>query len=60
MYGKFANSGKIRVLFTSNPVEIPNDYVWIFAGGAALNAFLIKIGVRFGDQYRTESGDIKK
>lgn len=57
-------SGKVRVLFNSNPVEfkpesavlevagspqeIPNDYVWIFAGGAPPNAFLQKIGVGFG------------
>ena len=28
--------------------EIPNDYVWIFAGGEPPNAFLKKIGVQFG------------
>jgi thioredoxin reductase (NADPH) len=65
--GEFANSRKIHVLFNSNPVEIkektailehngklleiPNDYVWIFAGGVAPNAFLTKIGVQFGAQY---------
>jgi putative YpdA family bacillithiol system oxidoreductase len=57
-------SGKVRVLFNSNPVEfkpqsvtievngvkqeIPNDFVWIFAGGTPPNAFLKKIGVGFG------------
>jgi putative YpdA family bacillithiol system oxidoreductase len=57
-------SGKIKVLFNSNPVEfkpesvvidvqgqrqeIPNDYVWIFAGGIPPNDFLRKIGVAFG------------
>jgi thioredoxin reductase (NADPH) len=57
-------SGKIRVLFNSNPVEFktesvvldvngrreefPNDFVWIFAGGTPPNAFLKKIGVGFG------------
>ena len=57
-------SGKIKVLFNSNPVafkpesvvidvqgqkqEIPNDYVWIFAGGIPPNDFLKKIGVGFG------------
>jgi thioredoxin reductase (NADPH) len=57
-------SGKIEVLFNSNPVEfkeesvaidvqgerrdIPNDYVWIFAGGTPPNDFLKKIGVGFG------------
>src|ERR1700682_5016651 len=51
--------GKLSVLFKSNPVEfktdvaildvggqlqeIPNDFVWIFAGGTPPNAFLQKI-----------------
>jgi putative YpdA family bacillithiol system oxidoreductase len=59
-------SGKIKVLFNSNPVEfkpesvvvdvkgsmqeIPNDFVWIFAGGTPPNAFLKKIGVGFGSR----------
>ena len=57
-------SGKVKVLFNSNPVEIreqsvilevngkqeeiPNDYVWVFAGGTPPNDFLKKIGVQFG------------
>jgi putative YpdA family bacillithiol system oxidoreductase len=57
-------SGKIKILFNSIPVEvkpesvildvagaqqeIPNDFVWIFAGGTPPNAFLKKIGVGFG------------
>ena len=57
-------SGKVRVLFNSNPVEfkpesvtidvngarqeIPNDFVWIFAGGNPPTAFLKKIGIGFG------------
>ena len=57
-------SGKLKVLFNSNPVEfkpesvvvdvqgirqeILNDFVWIFAGGTPPNAFLKKIGVGFG------------
>ena len=57
-------SGKIKVLFNSNPVEfkpecvvidvqgqrqeLSNDYVWIFAGGIPPNDFLKKIGVEFG------------
>ena len=57
-------SGKIKVLFKSNPVEfkqdtvilsvngstqeLPNDFVWIFAGGTPPNDFLKKIGVEFG------------
>ncbi len=56
--------GKVDVVFNSVPVEvkegavvldvngelreIPNDYVWIFAGGIPPNAFLEKIGVSFG------------
>jgi thioredoxin reductase len=59
-------SGKVKVLFSSNPVEfnpesvvldvhgsrqqIPNDFVWIFAGGTPPNAFLKKIGVSLGAQ----------
>ena len=62
----FMRSNKLKVLFKSNPVEfkpesvilavngthqeIPNDYVWIFAGGTPPNAFLKKIGVGFGEQ----------
>jgi thioredoxin reductase (NADPH) len=54
---------KLRVVLNSNPVEfahdsvvldvngtlekIPNDYVWIFAGGEPPYAFLKKIGVGF-------------
>ncbi len=59
-----SKSGKVKVLFNSNPVEftsesvildvngarqeIPNDFVWIFAGGNPPNAFLKKIGVGLG------------
>src|SRR5436309_4257543 len=58
--------GKVKVIFNSNPLEftpqsvilevagvkqeIPNDFVWIFAGGTPPNAFLKKIGVCFGAQ----------
>jgi thioredoxin reductase (NADPH) len=57
-------SGKVNVIFNSNPVEfreksvvlevngakqeIPNDFVWVFAGGTPPTDFLKKIGVRFG------------
>ena len=57
-------SGKVKVLFKSSPVEfkpdtvilsvdgstqeIPNDFVWIFAGGTPPNDFLKKIGIEFG------------
>ena len=61
---EFTKSRKITVLFKSNPVEfkpesvvvevngtlqeIPNDFVWIFAGGTPPYDFLKKIGVGFG------------
>jgi thioredoxin reductase (NADPH) len=57
-------TGKVKVLFETNPVEfrvdsvtldvkgipqeMPNDFVWIFAGGNPPNNFLKKIGVGFG------------
>jgi thioredoxin reductase len=56
--------GKLKAMFNSKPVEIledsvildvngtketlPNDYVWIFAGGEPPTDFLKKIGVGFG------------
>ena len=36
--------------------EIPNDYVWIFAGGEPPTAFLKKIGVGFGMLDMTSTG----
>ena len=61
---EFMRSGKLTVLFKSNPVEfkadsvvievngekreVANDYVWIFAGGTPPYDFLKKIGVQFG------------
>jgi thioredoxin reductase len=61
---EYSKSGKVKVLFNSNPTEfkpesvileiggtkqeLPNDFVWIFAGGTPPNAFLKKIGVGFG------------
>jgi thioredoxin reductase/Pyruvate/2-oxoacid:ferredoxin oxidoreductase delta subunit len=70
-------SGKISVLFNSSPLkfepetvvlnvkgsaqEIPNDYVWIFAGGTPPNDFLKKIGVEFGMKDLTlEAGEEAK
>ena len=70
--------GKLTVLFNSNPVEftetsvvldvngtrqeIPNDFVWIFAGGTPPNDFLKKIGVGFGphDLSREASDEAKE
>lgn len=59
-------SGRINVIFNSSPVEfkpdsvildvqgqqqrIPNDFVWIFAGGTPPYDFLKKIGVGFGQK----------
>jgi hypothetical protein len=56
--------GSLQVIFDSIPVEIrehsvllevsgsvqelPNDYVWIFAGGTAPDEFLRSIGIAFG------------
>ena len=58
------SSGKVEVLFETNPLEfkpesvvlevkgetreIPNDFVWIFAGGTPPFDFLKKIGIQFG------------
>jgi putative YpdA family bacillithiol system oxidoreductase len=66
---EFIRKGKLTALFNSNPVrflpasvvvevqgqqqEIPNDYVWIFAGGEPPTAFLKKIGVQVGDKDMT-------
>jgi thioredoxin reductase (NADPH) len=64
--------GKVNVIFNSMPVEfkpssvlidvngkqqeIPNDFVWIFAGGEPPTAFLKKIGVRVGLRDMTAEG----
>jgi len=64
--------GKLNVVFNSIPVEfhpesvtldvdgalqeIPNDYVWIFAGGEPPTAFLKKIGVALGMHDMTAEG----
>jgi len=62
--------GTVRVVFSSNPVEIrpksvllevagktqeiPNDYVWVFAGGTPPNEFLQKAGVTIGSRDLTK------
>jgi len=64
--------GKVKVVFNSVPAEfkensvvlevngkqeeIPNDFVWIFAGGQPPTAFLKKIGIGFGNQDLTSTG----
>jgi len=69
-----SRTGKIKVMFDSIPLEfrsdrillavggklqiLPNDFVWIFAGGAPPYEFLRKIGVGFGMRDMTvEAGD---
>jgi thioredoxin reductase/Pyruvate/2-oxoacid:ferredoxin oxidoreductase delta subunit len=63
---EYMRSGRVEVLFNSLPTEfhrdkavlqlqgstreIPNDYVWIFAGGEPPRAFLEKIGVKLGNR----------
>jgi thioredoxin reductase (NADPH) len=65
-------NGKIQMIFNSNPVEftptsvildvcgalqeIPNDFVWIFAGGEPPTAFLKKIGIEVGLRDMTSEG----
>jgi thioredoxin reductase/Pyruvate/2-oxoacid:ferredoxin oxidoreductase delta subunit len=60
----YMKSGKVKVIFNSNPVEfksesvildiagnnreIANDFVWILAGGTPPSSFLTKIGVQIG------------
>jgi thioredoxin reductase len=62
--------GLVEVLFNFQPVEIrpdrvrlqvpgghrelPNDFVWVLAGGTPPNAFLESSGVRLGRQELTE------
>ena len=57
-------TGKVNVVFNSNPVEfqgqsvildvngtkqeVPNDFAWVFAGGVPPYDFLKKIGLQFG------------
>ncbi|MBZ5654261.1 MAG: NAD(P)-binding domain-containing protein [Acidobacteriia bacterium] len=71
-------NGKVEVLFETNPREfksdsvvldvkgqereIPNDYVWIFAGGVPPFDFLKKIGIQFGmrDMTLEASNEAKK
>jgi thioredoxin reductase (NADPH) len=69
---EFMRSRKLKVIFNSAPAEfkassvildvkgelqeIPNDFVWIFAGGVPPYDFLRKIGVRFGAHDMTTEG----
>ena len=65
-------SGKLNALFNSMPVEfregsvlidaggemreMPNDFVWIFAGGIQPSDFLKATGIAFGEINETEPG----
>ncbi|HYL22599.1 MAG TPA: NAD(P)-binding domain-containing protein, partial [Gemmatimonadales bacterium] len=69
---EYTKSGRLKVVFNSQPVEIraksvllevagkvqelPNDYVWVFAGGLPPNEFLQKVGVQVGQQDLTREG----
>jgi len=66
---EYMRSKKVEVLFNSLPTEfrqdkailqvngstreVPNDYVWIFAGGDPPRTFLEKIGVKLGNRDMT-------
>jgi thioredoxin reductase len=69
---EMSKKGKVKVLFNSKPLEftsnavvmevsgqrqtIPNDFVWIFAGGEPPTAFLKKVGIGFGERDITPEG----
>ena len=69
---QYARNGKLAVVFNSVPVEIkdgsvalevdgevreiPNDFVFVFAGGTPPNDFLKHIGVEFGMRDMTLEG----
>jgi thioredoxin reductase/ferredoxin len=68
---ELAKSGKLKLLFNSQPVEIrpqavvlevagqprelPNDYVWVLAGSLPPNEFLREAGVQLGARDLTEA-----
>lgn len=61
---EYTKTGRLKVIFNSQPVEIreksvvlnvagrvqelPNDYVWVFAGGTPPKEFLERVGVQLG------------
>ena len=63
---EYTKGGRLQVIFNSQPVEIgeksvrlevagtvreiPNDYVWVFAGGTPPSEFHKAIGVQIGPQ----------
>jgi hypothetical protein len=46
----------VRLEVAGQVREIPNDYVWVFAGGTPPNEFLQKVGVQVGQQDLTRAG----
>ncbi len=74
---EYTKSGRLKVIFNSQPVEIraksvlldvagqtreiPNDYVWVFAGGTPPDEFLQKVGIQVGqrDLTREASAEAK-
>lgn len=72
---EFVKSGKLTVVFDSQPVEIhervvvlevagkrrelANDYVWVLAGTLPPNDFLQRIGVQLGLQDLTHSASVE-
>ena len=68
---EYVKPGKLEVVFNSQPVEIrpksvvlevngvrreiPNDYVWVFAGGTPPNEFLQQVGVELGQHDLTQA-----
>ena len=62
----YTKGGRLQVVFNSQPAEIrqksvllevggqvreiPNDYVWVFAGGTPPNEFLRKVGIQLGQR----------
>ena len=69
---EYTKSGRLKVVFNSQPVEIreksvlldvagkvleiQNDYVWVFAGGTPPTEFLQKVGVQVGQRDLTSEG----
>ncbi|HYL22690.1 MAG TPA: NAD(P)-binding domain-containing protein [Gemmatimonadales bacterium] len=63
---EYTKAGRLEVVFNSQPVEIrersvlldvagtvrelPNEYVWVFAGGTPPNEFLAQVGVVLGQR----------
>ncbi|HEX9190062.1 MAG TPA: NAD(P)-binding domain-containing protein [Vicinamibacteria bacterium] len=44
------HEGSVRLQVGAEPLELPNDYVFVFAGGEPPFGFLREMGVRFGGE----------